>query len=41
MMKGGREVLRVYDNSLSTAISTLFPEHKWQMWRFQDIPPGT
>src|SRR5689334_11764989 len=38
---GGLSLLReYYNNSLSQALQTLYPEHNWLPWRFWQAPKG-
>jgi hypothetical protein len=34
---GGSGVLRYYNNSLIKALKTLYPEYKWQEWKFKMV----
>eukprot|EP01114_Cavostelium_apophysatum_P012589 TRINITY_DN2854_c0_g1_i1.p1 TRINITY_DN2854_c0_g1~~TRINITY_DN2854_c0_g1_i1.p1 ORF type:complete len:464 (+),score=89.13 TRINITY_DN2854_c0_g1_i1:116-1507(+) len=36
----GRGLLNHYGNSLVKAITTIFPEHQWKIWKFEKITEG-
>ena len=33
-------LLTLYDNSPSKLISSVYPEHKWLLWKFSRVPSG-
>eukprot|EP01114_Cavostelium_apophysatum_P005030 TRINITY_DN1558_c0_g1_i1.p1 TRINITY_DN1558_c0_g1~~TRINITY_DN1558_c0_g1_i1.p1 ORF type:complete len:545 (+),score=133.12 TRINITY_DN1558_c0_g1_i1:262-1896(+) len=35
---GGSSILSYYHNSPMKAITTIYPEHPWQLWRFNKVP---
>ena len=37
---GGRGPLDYYNNSPSQALATVYPQHKWEPWKFQSVPKG-
>ena len=37
---GGGGLLQVYGDSPSKALQTIYPEHKWMLWRFSKKPTG-
>src|SRR6185437_13291629 len=36
----GSGILHMYKLSLANALQTIFPEYKWQVWRFHQAPKG-
>jgi len=37
---GGGTILQYYNNSPSTALKTVYPEHNWEIWKFKMVPMG-
>ena len=37
---GGITLLHLYNNSPSKALQSVYPEHKWMIWRFKTMPHG-
>ena len=35
---GGKTVLNMYSGSLSKLLSSIYPEHNWQLWKFNQVP---
>jgi len=35
---GGRKLLSLYDRCIPSLITSLFPSHSWDLWRFKDGP---
>lgn len=40
LVNGGDGILVQYNNSISSMLTEVFPDHKWQIWRFQQVPKG-
>jgi len=37
--KGGHRLMELYHNSPVRALTTIYPDHDWQLWKFSKIPP--
>jgi len=37
---GGLNLLKAFDKSVVGAIVAAYPEHEWQIWRFERVPKG-
>ena len=38
--RGGASFLQYHSNSLGLVVSTVFPEHRWHLWKFGTVPKG-
>jgi hypothetical protein len=38
--KGGGGLLHRFDNSLAAALESVYPDFRWQLWRFPQVPDG-
>lgn len=36
--RGGYKLLDLHGHSLANALSNIFPEYRWQLWRFKSVP---
>src|SRR4051812_9273128 len=37
---GGRNVLKYYADSLPKALTNVFPDYNWRVWKFSQVPKG-
>ena len=36
----GSTLLKLHNNSISTLVTTTYPNYNWLLWKFHDDPPG-